>query len=337
MIKMDCRIGLFRKWCGFVFIVLISMFSVRAHALASLILESMSTGYSSCSWTDNGDGTSTLGLTISFKEAKGHTAGNIFRTRGLLVYTYKEGGVLNPSEKIVHVATMNGERALSNYTGTQYVMYHHWQSSFKTPWENEEPMVAYVTVKISNSTITDWPAIGIRAGNYTTGDDVGEISGVAYIRQGENQGNCSIVVDPGVPPPLEISIKMTAPDWNLGDLQRGESEKTFTDAANQLCFTYSGSAVNGKRFVINAGSANGVVSNRYRLKNVDGASQFIPYSITLNGGTSPLSLPNTSSVPVPLNSSGKTCFVPTFKTTVDDNVKDGDYNDVLTFTVVTKP
>ncbi|WP_334043178.1 hypothetical protein [Burkholderia ambifaria] len=136
---------------------------------------------------------------------------------------------------------------------------------------------------------------------------------------------------------MEIAIDMTAPDWSLGDLAQGDSEKTFTDAASQLCFSYSGSAVNGKRFIINASNANGVVANRYRLKNVNDASQFVPYSITLNGGTSTLSLPNNANMAIPLGSSGKTCFVPTFKTTVDSGVKDGDYNDVLTFTVITQP
>lgn len=140
---------------------------------------------------------------------------------------------------------------------------------------------------MSNSVIADWPAIGIRAGNYTDGDDVGEVTGVAYIRFGENRGVCNIVVNPEVPPPpVEITMNMTAPDWNLGDLGQGDSKKTFSDTANQLCFTYPGSVVTGVRFIVNAKNVNGEVANRYRLKNVDDASQFVPYSIKLDGGGS---------------------------------------------------
>ncbi len=129
---------------------------------------------------------------------------------------------------------------------------------------------------------------------------------------------------------------MTAPDWNLGELPEGNGEKIFPNSSDQLCFTYSGTAVSGKQFIINAGSANGVVSNLYRLKNLKDASQLIPYSLTLDSGTSNVTLPNANKKALSFNSSGKTCFVPTFKTTVDPNIKSGDYSDVLTFTVVTK-
>ncbi len=129
---------------------------------------------------------------------------------------------------------------------------------------------------------------------------------------------------------------MTAPDWNLGELPEGNGEKIFPNSPDQLCFTYLGAAVSGKQFIINADSANGVAGSRYRLKNLKDASQLVPYNVTLDSGTSNVSLPNASNKSLPLNSSGRTCFVPTFKTTVDSTVKDGDYSDVLTFTVVTK-
>ncbi|RQR52311.1 hypothetical protein DIE18_32290 [Burkholderia sp. Bp9125] len=95
-------------------------------------------------------------------------------------------------------------------------------------------------------------------------------------------------------------------------------------------------AVDGKKFIVNASSANGIVGNRYRLKNVNDASQLVPYSVMLNSGTSTVSLPNATNTTLSFASAGRTCFVPTFKTTVDPNVTEGDYSDVLTFTVVTK-
>ncbi|TDA48961.1 hypothetical protein EVG18_02480 [Burkholderia pyrrocinia] len=119
-------------------------------------------------------------------------------------------------------------------------------------------------------------------------------------------------------------------------MQEGDSTKTFSNSSEKLCVSYSGAAIRGKNFIINASNANGVASNRYRLKNLKDASQLVPYSLTLDSGTSNVSLPNASKTSLPLDSSGKTCFVPTFKTTVDPTVKSGDYSDVLTFTVVTK-
>ncbi|KVN28522.1 hypothetical protein WJ63_12275 [Burkholderia pyrrocinia] len=148
-------------------------------------------------------------------------------------------------------------------------------------------------------------------------------------------GNCQ-VIDPTKPPPPAIGINVTAPDWNLGELPEGDGEKVLSSSSDQLCFTYIGAATSGKQFIINAGSANGVAGNRYRLKNLKDATQLVPYSLTLNSGTSNVPLPNASNKSLSLNSSGRTCFVPTFKTTVDPTVEAGDYSDVLTFTIVTK-
>ncbi|MDY7791169.1 hypothetical protein U0E10_25075 [Burkholderia ubonensis] len=191
-----------------------------------------------------------------------------------------------------------------------------------------------VDVVISNSAVTSWPAVSIRAGIFTSGDDIAEVTGGAYI--GRYDGGICKVIDPVVPPPPSIGISMTAPDWNLGELPRGNGRKVFSSSSDQLCFSYAGAAVNGKQFIVNASNANGVVSNRYRLRNVSDATQVVPYNLTLDSGSSTVSLPNTSNVPLALNSAGKTCFVPTFTTTVDSTVKEGDYSDVLTFTIVTK-
>lgn len=225
----------------------------------------------------------------------------------------------------------------SIYAGNGYFMYTGVTPSGEVTdaWDLEIPFAAGVSLNFDKSQIADWPAIAVRAGNFTTGDNVAEITGAVYLSQGGGNGNCR-VIDPQKPPPLPIAISVTAPDWNLGELPEGNGEKVFSSGSDQLCFTYSGAATSGKQFIINAGNANGVVSNRYRLKNLNDASQLVPYNVVLDSGTSRLSLPNAGNAAVSLNSSGKTCFVPTFKTTVDPSVKAGDYSDVLTFTVITK-
>ncbi|KAG8150043.1 hypothetical protein BFF94_029820 [Burkholderia catarinensis] len=131
-----------------------------------------------------------------------------------------------------------------------------------------------------------------------------------------------------------LAINVTAPDWNLGELPRGDGRKTFEKTADQLCFTYSGTGVRGKNFVINASNANGIVNNRYQLKNVADTSQIVPYNVTLDSGASTVSLPNRNSTAVPLSDTGKTCFVPTFNTTLNLGTALGNYSDVLTFNVV---
>ncbi|WGY71350.1 hypothetical protein KEC55_30645 [Burkholderia cepacia] len=262
------------------------------------------------------------------------------RTRAVLVYTYNENGAFSEEgQPVISDVIFNGMRAW--LTGSGFPLRGTGYYGGKSPnwWGTKEPLVATVSVRISNKKIADWPAIGILAAQYGGGNpgDYYEKSGMAYIRVGESRGACSIVANPDLPTPLDIAVDMTAPDWSLGELSRGESEKTFPEISNQLCFTYSGRAVKGKKFVIDASNANGIVANRYLLKNVSEATQVIPYSVTLDSGTSTLSLPNASNAGLSFDSSGKTCFVPTFKTSVDAKVKEGDYIDVLVFTVVVKP
>lgn len=312
-----------------VLLSILILFSSRALAW-KLVLQNVSDGYRACSWQDNGNGTSTLRLTIDFKRGYGNTGEYPFRSRGILIYTYDKNGNLNPSSKAATAVAINGESYRGVYPGDGYVMYY----GHSTQWVKDEAFSADIGIVIDNSYVIDWPALSVRAGIFTEGDDVGEIKGAAYLNRFGTDASCKMV-DPVVPPPPNINISVTAPDWNLGELLRGENEKTFTGGADQLCFTYIGTAVDGKKFIVNASSTNGIVGNRYRLKNVNDASQLVPYSVMLNSGTSTVSLPNATNTALSFDSAGRTCFVPTFKTTVDPNVTEGDYSDVLTFTVVT--
>ncbi|MGZ2748868.1 hypothetical protein [Burkholderia stagnalis] len=307
-------------------------FALPARAINNFETASIIYGYRSCSWQDNGDGTSMLRLLIDYKKGVGSSTGG-FQNRGILIYTYDKNGNMNSSSDSARSVWLNGNVHTSVWKGRGYVMYIGSPSR----WGFPDAFTADVAVLIDNNRIADWPAISVRAGNYTFTDDVGEESGAAYFsRYGGSNSSCK-VIDPVVPPPPTIGIDVMAPDWNLGELPRGEGEKVLSSSSDQLCFNYIGAGASGKQFIINAGSANGVVNNRYRLKNLKGATQFVPYSLTLDRGTSNVSLPNTSNKSLPLNSSGRTCFVPTFRTTVGPTVDEGDYSDVLTFTVVTKP
>jgi len=236
---------------------------------------------------------------------------------------------------------MNGVKSVDNWQGNGYAMYNGYYRSggVASGWDNKSAHTASVEVEFNNAVFQDWPAVTIRAGIYTAGDDVGEVAGGVYVDPTTNNA-CKVLKDPSVPPPgppASLTVDVAAPDWNIGELPLGEGEKTLTGAEQQLCFTYSGLAGGSRNFVINATSANGILGNRYLLKNVSKPSQTIPYDLTLDSGSATFRLPNANASPVTLNNKSRTCFVPTFRTSVEMNTDAGDYSDVLSFTVVTKP
>lgn len=331
--KSNCEIGI---KIGTALLSLLGLFLVvrPAHAY---VLETapVVNSYQGCTWLSNGAGGSVLGMVVNFKQGFGSSNNNYFGARGFLVYSYDKNGKMKQSSNVADSVWLDDALHDGTYAGEGYFVYYKTMG-LVGKWREISPFSAYVQIFLYDSKIADWPAITVQAANVTfPGNDVGEITGGAYFERGNTNGSCR-VIDPGKPPPPAIAISMAAPDWNLGELPEGNGEKIFPNSSDQLCFTYSGAAVSSKQFIINADSANGVASNRYRLKNLKDATQLVPYSLTLDSGTSNVSLPNASNKSLSLNSSGRTCFVPTFNTTVDSTVKGGDYSDVLTFTVVTK-
>lgn len=293
----------------------------------------LSRGYSGCSWQDNGE-TSTLTLSIDYRSYRGN---DIFTSRAILLYAYDRYGNVRPSSNVADAVYLNGVRHGDVYSGDGYTLYKNntsWPAA--GDWMNGSDLVAEIKIEIPNFMIWFWPAISVRAGNYVSGNDQGEIKGAAYLSRFGTMSNCKIVDPVAPPPPPEAAIDVSAPDWNLGELAAGDDIKTLSGSADRLCFTYVVDGIAGKRFIINATNANGVLNNRYRLRKVGDASQLVPYNVTLDSGTWVVPLPNASNTTLYFDRSGKTCFVPTFKTTVGPSVTGGDYSDVLTFTVVTQ-
>lgn len=327
--------GALCKSLGYVFLLML-WFLVSGKAYAYVLKTSyLSNSYSGCYFRDNGNGTSTVSTVIDYKPMAGHTGGSDFKSRGILVYSYDKNGRPISSSTPATVIYINGLKSDNKYNGEGYIMFYN--SVGIGDWGEIGAFLASVKVTINNSAITNWPAVAIRAGNYTRMDDVGEAKGAVYIsRSGPKNGACILLADPGSPPPLDdIYIDVSAPDWNLGELQHGLSDTPLTRADQMLCFSYDAASVKNKKFVIGASSANGVVNNQYRLKHLSDTSQVVPYSLTLASGSTLIKLPG-SNIELPLADSGRSCFSPTFRTEVGRTVKEGDYNDVLTFTVTTK-
>lgn len=318
---------------------LLAYLALGAGEASALVLKysNLSNGYSSCSFKDNGNGTSTLQVTISYKAASGHTDGKSFTSRGVLIYTYDANGKLKTSSTVAKNLTLGGSKSSSAYTGEDYVIYYGSNS----PWATSSAVTTTVELQVDNSNIAAWPAVGVRAGNYTNSNDVGESTGLAYLSSTTKGGDCRVLTDASLPPPpVDTTITMTAPDWDLGELLRGEETlKTFNASQDQLCFTYDGSKfITYQKFIINASSENGLSANgRYQLRNLEDSSQTVPYTVALNSGSTLVPLPNTQNALLSLSADGRTCFVPTFRTLAEKWVKGGAYSDVLTFTIVAKP
>ncbi|MEK7886886.1 hypothetical protein AAB992_07170 [Burkholderia contaminans] len=327
-----------RKWMRIALFLLFS--TVTGAAVAdSYHLAPVVDRYGACTWREDEDNVY-ITMEIDFKGAYSDLGGGQFYSRALTVYTYDDKGTLTVAPYGSAFVRLDGNiQAVIAAVGTTSWTYTGW---FPTGWANGSwgeirRFTAKMEIQIMKYIVrSEWPGYAFRAANHASTGIYGESSGVAYVSRYGTNGQCTTIVDPTVPPPPQLSIMVSAPDWNLGELSEGDSQKVFQNITDQLCFSYSGPAVNGKKFVINASNANGMVGNRYQLKNVADASQLVPYSVTLDSGSSTISLPNSTSAALSFGSSGRTCFIPTFKTTVDSALKEGDYSDALIFTVVTK-
>ncbi len=316
------------RWVGCMFLpIYLAFYSGSAAAIYYI---DISNSYSNCRYQDNGNGTSTISTTIDYKSAK-TGGGSTFNSRSVLLYIYDKYGSAN-NKLVASSLSLNGVGYSKSYAGINYSMYY---GKGATSWKNESAFLADISVVVDNKLLSAWPALSIQAGAFTSGYDVAEIKGGAYIaKDRSNGGACIVITDPGNPPPLDIDITVFAPDWNLGELQQGQSDTTFGHSDQQLCFSYSAADLLSEKLVISASNVNGVVNNRYQLRHLSDTSQVVPYSLTLDSGSKRLQLPNNSTA---LQLDGnRTCFVPTFRTEVGKTVKDGDYNDVLNFTITTK-
>ena len=299
----------------------------------------LSYGYSNCSYADNGNGTSSIKVTISYKPGTSQSTGGApFKARGIILHSYNAQGVSNADGNVAYGLSLNGVKTLTGSRGSNYFMYYE----IGPVWGNSSAFIANIEAVIQNSALKAWPAIGVRAGNITDGAaDVGEIAGAAYIGKSTKNGICHVLINTEKPPPpMDVTLNMTAPDWDLGELSRAvETTKTLSASSDQLCFSYEGNKfVAFQKYIINATNINGLSDNgRYLLKNLEDNSQTIPYNLTLKSATDSILLPNTQNTVLTLSESGRTCFTPTFKTSAPKWVKGGAYSDVLTFTVVAKP
>lgn len=312
------------------------LFFVRNVSAFDLVTADVINGYSNCYITDNKDTTSTAFITIDYKSTDGRLGGMKFYSRGLMFYSYNSSGV--PSNNTAMLVKLGDVITANAFRGNGYVMYYSGNNydPGPYPWSATGPFSAVAEVIFQNKLLDAWGAVAIRAGNFTSGDDVGEKSGAAYISVGNGadyRSSCKIIIDPIHPPEPDIEIVVTAPDWELGEIKSGNQSIPFNNSRDWLCLKYSDITVAKKQFIMTASSHNGEVGNQYQLKNQDDASQSIPYHLILDSGSQQLIMPSVTNKSLPLEMGGKTCFMPIFKTAAPKDIEKGDYSDVLTFNI----
>ncbi|MCU7649717.1 hypothetical protein [Pseudomonas piscis] len=269
-----------------------------------------------------------------------------FISHVLGVYVYDKNGAIKSDQKPVQSARMNW----SGHTVTQMKEGMNWYTQYHLPneWTKRDQFSTTVQIELEYSAMSDWHGVSVRAGNLH-GNLMGDLklsfqNEVAYITRSDQGGSCRILIDPGIPPPPEdLRIRMTAPDWDLGELEGGrETTKTFLAPNDQLCLDYKGNNfISGyQQYIIDASNRNGLSANtsRYLLKHSsDAQAPGLPYHVTLNENATSVMLPNTAKRGFKLNQNGTTCFIPTINVTTEKNAKGGHYDDILTFTIIAKP
>ncbi|MBR8656097.1 hypothetical protein KDH83_22560 [Achromobacter sp. Marseille-Q0513] len=290
--------------------------------------------YSNCRYAEDAT-RATISVDVKFRGAAGNVAGKTFMARGMLFYSYDAQGKLKVIADNVN-GTLNGIHGNAATSGGNYRLFYATIS--REPWTNANEVAVKVVISAPLALLADWPAVAFYPVNVTTDQTVVlPRFGAVYIGKGTT--GCQIITDhTKPPPPAEVTeIKVSAPDWDLGELERGkETTRTFANPNEQLCFNYATKYIGFEKYLISASNRNGEDLGKYLLVNADDASQTIPYSLGLTGPRETVSLPSAAPVQFTLSKDGRTCLNATFKAWASDQVKGGDFSDVLTFTITTQ-
>lgn len=205
--------------------------------------------------------------------------------RGLALYTYDEQGKLRRPAEFWAVA-LNGEGTNMYKAFSEFGLDYGGTSSQFKYWSNRSAFTAQLEVKVTLTDLAKWPAFGVRMANVAN-DSASTIvldsAGLLYVSPGMK--TCQ-VVNPSNPPPSPVNteITVTAPDWDLGELERGkETMRTFTTDAQRLCFRYNAKYIEYDKYLISVSSRNGVADNKFLLVSAADGSETVPYTLSFTG------------------------------------------------------
>lgn len=293
-------------------------------------------GYRDCSYKDLGNGTGVFRVTFDLTAAPT----SAFWSRAILLNLYDQSGNPQHPAHIANQITMNGTPSSDIQVIAGFNLYSGRASGGS--WTNASAHAAKVEIQLQNQHLQTWPAIGVRTAIWQQGSLTALLrdSKTVSISTTDDSGYCN-TGPPTKPPPQDVRITMSAPDWNLGELAQGDSTpKTLAGTREQLCFTYDNPKSTAVRYVINATNQNGLSGDgSYQLRHLASPADTVPYRLELRNMSTnaEVRLPNTLNTVATLSSNGNECFMPTFKPVVGKTAKDGVYGDVLNFTVIAQP
>ena len=324
-----------RRRLSLVVLAALCLFADRSAWAATYAADVIDGSYRDCRIIWSGDRL-TVSFTVDFKSASGNVAGRTFLSRGIAIYAYDAAA--KPTFPAATVVSINGSQSSNWNRVDDFTVEFAVPAYPRAHWMNAAAFTAKVTADLYMGTLNYWPAVSVQAANMTTdGDPVLSRTGALYI--GPNMSGCR-TIDPTKPPPSPVTtdIKVTAPDWDLGELERGkEATQTFATDAQRLCFAYDAKYIEYDKYLISVSSRNGVADNKFLMVNAADGSETVPYTLSFTGGGAPMALPSINGLPLTLGKSGRTCLTPTFKTWVGATIKGGDFSDALTFTITTQP
>ena len=155
-------------------------------------------------------------------------------------------------------------------------------------WNFPWAFATNVKITIARAYVDAWPAVGVQIANVLTPLDspsfVFSSKDVYYLYRNMPTGDCR-KIDPAKPPPAPgTEITVTAPDWDLGELQRGkEATQTFATDAQRLCFAYDAKYIEYDKYLISVSSRNGVADNKFLLVSAADGSETVPYTLSFTG------------------------------------------------------
>ena len=311
------------------------LFAGRAAWAATYFADVIDGSYRDCRIIWSGDRL-TVSFTVDFKEASGNMAGRTFLSRGIVIYTYDAAA--KPMLPAAAIVSINGTERSNMAVADDFTLAYAAAAYPRAHWMNARAFTAKVIADLYMGTSNYWPAVSVQAANMaqSSWDPVLARTGALYI--GPNMSGCR-TIDPAKPPPSPVTteIKVTAPDWDLGELERGkETTRTFATDAQRLCFSYDAKYIEYDKYLISVSNRNGVADNKFLLVNAADGSETVPYTLSFTGGGAPMALPSINGLPLTLGKSGRTCLTPTFKAWADAKIKGGDFSDALTFTITTQ-
>ena len=148
---------------------------------------------------------------------------------------------------------------------------------------NARAFTAKVIADLYMGTSNYWPAVSVQAANMAQrvgipcSQEPARCTSARTCRAAEHRS------DQPPPSPVTTEIKVTAPDWDLGELRGKETTRTFATDAQRLCFAYDAKYIEYDKYLISVSNRNGVADNKFLLVSAADGSETVPYTLSFTG------------------------------------------------------